>query len=65
VEVTSEGRTRPMVAAIARPEEKARLWPAVVAAYAGYAEYQQRSPRDIPLVLLQLSPAPSPPANGS
>jgi len=56
VDVTSEGRSRPMVAAIAGAAEKARLWPAVVAAYAGYAEYQRRSPRDIPLVLL--APAP-------
>ena len=56
VEVTSEGRNRPMVAAIASAAEKARLWPGVVAAYAGYAEYQQRSPRDIPLVLLAQEP---------
>jgi len=56
VEVTSEGLSRPMVAAIAGAEEKARLWPCVVVAYAGYAEYQRRSPRDIPLVLL--APAP-------
>lgn len=52
VTVTAGGRTRPMQATVASAEDKARLWPAVVAAYAGYADYQQRSPRDIPLVLL-------------
>jgi hypothetical protein len=31
--------------------EKAELWPRVVAAYRGYAGYQRRTQRDIPLVI--------------
>ena len=33
--------------------EKAALWPQVVAAYGDYAVYQQRTERDIPLVVLE------------
>ncbi|MEE9285384.1 MAG: nitroreductase family deazaflavin-dependent oxidoreductase [Dehalococcoidia bacterium] len=36
----------------AGPEDRARLWPQVVAAYAAYDEYQKRTTREIPLVLL-------------
>ena len=52
VEVTEQGSTTRMTAAIATPQERDRLWPEVVAVYAGYATYQERSPREIPLVLL-------------
>jgi deazaflavin-dependent oxidoreductase (nitroreductase family) len=53
VEVTMDGRTRPMRARVASPEEKAELWPRVVAAHGGYARYQTRTDRDIPLVILE------------
>ena len=53
VEVTMDGRTRPMRARVATPEEKAELWPRVVAAHGGYAQYQTRTDRDIPLVILE------------
>jgi len=53
VEVTMDGRTRPMRARVASPEEKAELWPRVVAAHGGYAQYQTRTDRDIPLVILE------------
>jgi deazaflavin-dependent oxidoreductase (nitroreductase family) len=53
VEITMNGRTRPMQARVASPEEKAELWPRVVAAYKGYAQYQTRTDRDIPLVILE------------
>jgi deazaflavin-dependent oxidoreductase (nitroreductase family) len=52
VEVADSGRTSTMIATIASSEERARLWPQVVSAYRGYAAYQERSPREIPLVLL-------------
>jgi len=52
VEVMDSGRTARMIATVATTEEKARLWPSVIAAYGGYADYQKRSPREIPLVLL-------------
>jgi deazaflavin-dependent oxidoreductase (nitroreductase family) len=53
VEVTMGGRTRPMGARVASPEEKAELWPRVVAAHRGYEQYQTRTDRDIPLVILE------------
>jgi F420H(2)-dependent quinone reductase len=34
-------------------EEKAELGPRIVAAYGGYARYQRRSSRDIPVVILE------------
>src|SRR5262245_26502713 len=37
----------------ATSEERARLWPKVVAAYRGYASYQERTSRQIPLVILE------------
>jgi deazaflavin-dependent oxidoreductase (nitroreductase family) len=37
----------------ADPEERARLWPKAVEAYSGYADYQARTPREIPLVILE------------
>lgn len=53
VEVTMEGRTRPMRARVASAEEKAELWPRCTKAYKGYAGYQKRTDRDIPLVILE------------
>ena len=53
VELTMEGKTRKMRARVASTEEKAVLWPEVVAAYKGYGQYQKRTERDIPLVMLQ------------
>jgi deazaflavin-dependent oxidoreductase (nitroreductase family) len=37
----------------ATPEERERLWPQLVAMYAGYAQYQQKTTRTIPVVLLE------------
>jgi deazaflavin-dependent oxidoreductase (nitroreductase family) len=37
----------------ATPAEKARIWPNVTAIYPGYDEYQTRTEREIPLVLLR------------
>ena len=53
VEVTTGGTTRPMQARVATADEKAELWPKVVAAYKGYEGYQTKTSRDIPLVLLE------------
>lgn len=52
VKVVMRGRTGAMVARIATAEEKAELWPKVTAAYKGYAGYQTKTDRDIPLVIL-------------
>jgi deazaflavin-dependent oxidoreductase (nitroreductase family) len=37
----------------ATPEERERIWPKAVAAYGPYAEYQARTPRKIPVVILE------------
>jgi hypothetical protein len=42
-----------MSARPASAEEKADLWPRVVAAYKGYGSYQRRTVRDIPLVICE------------
>lgn len=36
----------------ASPEEKARLWPIMTAEWPAYDEYQKKTERDIPLVIL-------------
>ncbi|CAN5855063.1 nitroreductase/quinone reductase family protein [soil metagenome] len=53
VEVMMDGGVRSMRARVASSGEKAELWPEVVAAYKGYAGYEKRSRRDIPLVILE------------
>ena len=52
VTVETKGRTRTMTARVATQAERAALWPRVTAAYKGYAGYQSRTDREIPLVLL-------------
>jgi deazaflavin-dependent oxidoreductase (nitroreductase family) len=44
---------RPVHARVANAEERKRLWPKVVDTYSGYAEYQKRTDREIPLVILE------------
>lgn len=53
VEVITRGAHRRMRARIATPTEKHDLWPRVIDAYGGYARYQGRTTRDIPLVILE------------
>jgi deazaflavin-dependent oxidoreductase (nitroreductase family) len=53
IELTVAGQRRPVRARRASPEEKAELWPRVVAAYGGYGGYQRRTKRDIPLVICE------------
>lgn len=53
VELTVDGRTRPMRARTASPEEKAALWPTIVGAYRGYEGYQRNTERDIPVVICE------------
>ncbi len=42
-----------VTARTATPEEKARVWPMMAAQWPGYDEYQAKTERDIPLVLLR------------
>ena len=53
VEITVDGRTFPMRARAATQEEKATLWPRVVAAYGGYERYQRKTTREIPVVICE------------
>jgi deazaflavin-dependent oxidoreductase (nitroreductase family) len=53
VEITMDGVTKPYTARTATPEEKAQMWPEIVAAYKGYAGYQKRTTRDIPVVICE------------
>lgn len=54
VQVGRPGRPAvPMRARVATPEERERLWPLVIAKYRGYAAYQRKTAREIPLVLLE------------
>ena len=46
-------KRRPVHAREANPEERTRLWPKVVEIYSGYAGYQKRTDREIPLVILE------------
>lgn len=53
VEVARAGRSAPYRARVASDAERAEWWPRVVAAYAGYGRYQDRTRREIPLVVLE------------
>jgi deazaflavin-dependent oxidoreductase (nitroreductase family) len=57
VRITMNGSTRAMRARTASPEEKASLWPDIVAVYKGYDSYQQRAGREIPVVICEPRPA--------
>lgn len=48
-----DGQTVAVTASTATPDEKERLWPLALAAYPGYATYQTRTERDIPMVWLR------------
>jgi deazaflavin-dependent oxidoreductase (nitroreductase family) len=53
---------REVVARLATPEEKATLWPKLCEANPDYAKYEEKTDRDIPVVILsperEASPAP-------
>lgn len=53
VEVTIDGSTRKMRARTATADEKAALWPDIVAAYKGYDGYQKRAGREIPVIVCE------------
>jgi deazaflavin-dependent oxidoreductase (nitroreductase family) len=51
-EVQVGSQHRSVHARIANPEERKRLWPMALKTYGGYADYQKRTEREIPLVIL-------------
>jgi deazaflavin-dependent oxidoreductase (nitroreductase family) len=60
VEVVYRGRPQQrMHARVATPEERARMWPILTTAHKNYAGYEEKTDREIPLVLLErVSAAP-------
>jgi len=53
VELTVDGTTMRMRAHTASAAEKAELWPKIVGSYSGYAGYQTKTERDIPVVICE------------
>ena len=56
VQITMNGETRAMRARTASPDEKAAMWPEIVASYKGYDGYQKKAGRDIPVVICEPRP---------
>ena len=50
-ELTVKGQRRAVCTRTTSPDERADLWPRVIAVYPGYATYQRRTEREIPLVI--------------
>jgi deazaflavin-dependent oxidoreductase (nitroreductase family) len=46
-------------ARVANPAERARLWPKVIDLYGGYRDYQRRTSREIPVVILEPAEPPA------
>ena len=44
---------QPMSAEVATSEERARIWPTIAKKYPHYGGYQEKTDREIPLVLLR------------
>ena len=54
VRVTIGGSTRrTMIARTATDEERAELWRQIISTFEGYARYQERTERQIPVVILE------------
>ncbi|BBZ11349.1 nitroreductase family deazaflavin-dependent oxidoreductase [Mycobacterium branderi] len=53
-ELVVDGTRRKVHARTANAQERAELWPKIVAAYKGYADYQTRTTREIPVVICEL-----------
>jgi deazaflavin-dependent oxidoreductase (nitroreductase family) len=53
VEVDLGGKKEKRTARTATTQEKKRLWPGITETYKGYAGYQKKTDRDIPVVILE------------
>jgi deazaflavin-dependent oxidoreductase (nitroreductase family) len=53
VRATFAGSARTMIARIATEEERAELWPRITSIFEGYARYQERTERPIPVIILE------------
>jgi deazaflavin-dependent oxidoreductase (nitroreductase family) len=56
VEIVIEGKTRKLRARTASADERAELWPQIVAAYKGYDDYQDKTARHIPVIICEPRP---------
>ncbi len=50
---TQETADQPMTARVANAEERSRLWPLITEEFKNYAEYQEKTDREIPVVILE------------
>jgi deazaflavin-dependent oxidoreductase (nitroreductase family) len=53
VAVQHGGQTRAMVAEVAEGEKRSQLWSRLIEAYPAYADYQRKTERQIPVVVLR------------
>jgi deazaflavin-dependent oxidoreductase (nitroreductase family) len=53
VRATIAGSTRTLIARVATEEERVALWPQITSVFEGYARYQKRTDRQIPVVILE------------
>lgn len=53
VELTVDGTTSTFTARTATGDERRRMWPEIVKSYSGYAGYQRRTDREIPVVICE------------
>ena len=53
VEITIGGETQPMRARTAGADERPALWAAITEVYPGYAQYQRKTNREIPVVICE------------
>ncbi len=51
VEIERNGKRTPMRARLATPQERAEWWPKIVDAYSNFADYQEITDREIPVVI--------------
>ena len=52
-DVTVSGHREKVHTRTASAEERAELWPRIVAAYPGYARYQSKTTREIPVIICE------------
>ena len=53
IEVNHRGHEMKLKARLAEPDEKAALWPVCDSHYAPFADYRQRTSRDIPVFICE------------
>jgi deazaflavin-dependent oxidoreductase (nitroreductase family) len=56
VEILIDGQARKLRARTASPDERAALWPQIVAVYKGYGDYQGKTARAIPVIICESRP---------